>query len=154
MKHRSNDLMQCSNDDGRNNKCRERRIWLHLDTQRLNVGKASEEAGQHFHFIPNSEMQVQGQHIDARDSGAWPHNCSCLQYAPRNRLITHFIRHLTHPLPKINMVYLLSIRLDLHLDDGVTDLQLVHSWLQVTKHTKLRSMANLDPGVLDVSPEE
>jgi hypothetical protein len=30
------------------------------------------------------------------------------------------------------------------LDNGVANLQYVHSWLQVTQHSQLRSMANLD----------
>ena len=52
---------------------------VYLDTERLDVGKALEEAWQHLHFIVNSEMQMELQHLHAWNCGFGTRLCSRLQ---------------------------------------------------------------------------
>jgi hypothetical protein len=51
----------------------------YLDNQRLDSRKASEEAGKHLDFAADPKLQLQGQHLDARDSSACAHLCSSLR---------------------------------------------------------------------------
>jgi hypothetical protein len=49
-----------------------------MNVQPLNVGKASEEAGQHLGIIAESEMEFQGQDLHRWDHGPFIHQCPSL----------------------------------------------------------------------------
>jgi hypothetical protein len=69
-------LIAISNDANESqNKCQ----GLHLDVERLNIGKASENTGNHFGIITDPETHFQCQNPHTWYHGAWAHPCPALQ---------------------------------------------------------------------------
>jgi hypothetical protein len=61
------------------NECQKKHQGLHLDVERLNVGKASEDSRNHLDIIAASTTHLQSQDPHTWYLGAWAHLCSSLQ---------------------------------------------------------------------------
>lgn len=54
-------------------------VGFHFNVQCMNIGKASEEATQHFDLLEDAKIHNQSQDLDAWYYGAWTRLCFSLQ---------------------------------------------------------------------------
>jgi len=122
-----------------------------MDMERIDVGKTSEDCGQHLAIIADSKTDMEVQDRDSWQPDTWVHHCPSLQCKksnPNAHSTTQLLRgentlasNIAQARRPMNQRRAMQSK---HLDDVVADLQLVLSQLNFSKHVQRWGMYNLD----------